>query len=119
MMKKTLLIAAVALSMGMGLTGCATSSGNANIKNESVVSQIQSGKSTKADVQKLLGSPQYDEPDSNGDSVWTYQHLETSAVNMIPFATLVKGDMSAEQNLIVRFGSDGVVKGVGKGGHQF
>jgi hypothetical protein len=38
---------------------------------------------------------------------------------MIPFATLVKGDMSAEQNLIVRFGSDGVVKGVGKGGHQF
>ena len=114
-MKKSMVTGNIILAVlvAVGLSGCAQSSGNANINDSAKVASIQVGKSTKDDVRQVLGAPQYDEPDSNGDSVWTYQHIKTDAN---PFGVLLGGSIE-EKNLVIRFGADGVVKGVGKGGN--
>ncbi len=105
---------AISLLVAISLSGCANNSGNENIKDANKVASIQVGKSTKTDVQSILGAPQYDEPDSNGDSLWTYQHISTSAN---PFGILLGGSIE-EKNVMIRFGADGIVKGIGKGGNK-
>lgn len=44
------------LSLLVLITGCATA-GNPAVMDQSVVSQIEIGKSTKADIRRLLGEP--------------------------------------------------------------
>ncbi|CAJ4332526.1 lipoprotein [Burkholderia pseudomallei] len=95
------------------LFGCA-SYGNDAISDQQKVSSIQVGKTSKADVKNVLGTPGNVAFADNGDEIWTYQHVSTSAAAYIPFVGLFKNGIH-EDNLTIRFNSRGVVKAVGQG----
>ncbi len=56
-MKKSILVIGLAAVLVGGLSGCAPGYGNASARNENALAQIHKGVTTKADVQRLLGTP--------------------------------------------------------------
>ncbi len=95
--------------LALALTGCAI--GNAEITDKNKVSQIQEGKTTKKEVQALLG-----EPDSvfrdNGEEIWTYNHAKTSAKAYIPIIGTMFKDKFTANNLTIKFDRRGIVVGI-------
>jgi len=82
-------LAAVAVSLAVLLTGCAT--GNTSIANESTSTLSQKlvkGKTTKADVSKNFGEPS-ERGMNESKEYWAYQMAQSSAKTFIPFASLV------------------------------
>lgn len=83
------------------LAGCASSFGAKQITDEKVVAQIEKGKSTKADVEKLLGKPASVDFTDAGFEKWFYAHTW--------------GLGQRAETLTVRFTAEGIVDRIGKG----
>ena len=115
------------------LSGC-YSTGNANIKNQDLVAQVQMGKSTKDDVRRLLGEP-YSVSRSSGQVAspvdptqtaalvewWTYIHAssETDAKSYIPFIGWLIGSSTHEQeHFQVGFDQKGIVQHFTSGAYK-
>jgi outer membrane protein assembly factor BamE (lipoprotein component of BamABCDE complex) len=81
--------------------------------DQSKVDQIQKGVTTKAQVREWLGEPEQVTKSDSGDETWMYSYLHSSAKaqNFIPYVGLFVGGSNTEnQNTVVVFGSDGIVK---------
>lgn len=118
-MKKSILVVGLAAVLVGGLSACAPGApgyGNAAARNENALDQIHKGVTTKADVQRLLGTPTspYQE---DGRSVWQYQHIEVSALAIVPFASMVTNTMD-EKNVNIYFDKTDIVEAVEIGGQK-
>ena len=92
------------------MTGCASTGHEVD---QSKVSQIQKGVTTKAQVREWLGDPEQVAISDSGDETWTYMYMHASAQaqNFIPLVGgFVAGENVENQNTTVIFGPDGVVK---------
>ncbi len=98
------------------MTGCAT--GTQAIADQDKVAQIQPGKTTSKQVEALLGKPGDVALEAGGEKVWTYQRVEQSWKAFVPGLNVTNGAMR-EQNLVIRFDRNSVVKAVGAGEHKF
>jgi outer membrane protein assembly factor BamE (lipoprotein component of BamABCDE complex) len=99
------------------LFGC-TSVGNTQIEDPNLVAQIQPGKSTKADVQRLMGPPTKQTYLDSGDTVWEYDlsQSQIKPTSFIPYFSMVAGGTNVEEHtLTVRFNNEGIVKEYGSG----
>jgi outer membrane protein assembly factor BamE (lipoprotein component of BamABCDE complex) len=75
--------------------------------------QIERGKTTKAQVVQLLGSPDHVTTRASGDTIFIYQYARASAkpATFIPiFGPLVGGANVQHQMFMVSFGPDGIVR---------
>ena len=110
-MKKCLISAALAVT----LVGCA-SSGNQQLKNEpetSVQSKIQEGKTTKAEVKGLFGSPDAVSYTDGGNEIWKYSFakVKVNGTTFIPFYGLFhNGTNGTKKELTILFKDDKVQK---------
>lgn len=80
---------ALAVALAVTLAGCA-SSGNQQLKNEtetSVQSKIQEGKTTKAEVKSVFGSPDAVSYTDGGNEIWkyTFAKVKVNGTSFIPF----------------------------------
>jgi outer membrane protein assembly factor BamE (lipoprotein component of BamABCDE complex) len=96
--------------------GCTT--GSQAIADPNKVAQIQPGKTNTKQVEDLLGKPEDDSLQANGEKVWTYQRVQQGWNAFDPGLNMA-GDSMHEQNLTIRFDRNGVVKAVGAGEHKF
>ena len=81
------------LGLMVMVMGCATS-GNPSVQNDAMTKQIIAGKTTKAEVTKLLGSPNMTyEADENGRpiEIWSYafSSIESNPALYIPIVGLL------------------------------
>ena len=81
------------LGLMLMVMGCATS-GNPSVQNDAMTKQIIAGKTTKAEVTKLLGSPNMTyEADENGRpiEIWSYafSSIESNPALYIPIVGLL------------------------------
>ncbi|MDA4645798.1 hypothetical protein [Enterobacter hormaechei] len=110
-MKKFMLAAMLAASVA----GCA-SSGNQQLKNEtetSVQSKIQEGKTTKAEVKSLFGSPDAVSYTDGGNEIWKYAfaNVKVNGTTFIPFYGLFhNGTNGTKKELTILFKEDKVQK---------
>jgi outer membrane protein assembly factor BamE (lipoprotein component of BamABCDE complex) len=103
------------LLMGLLVMGCATS-GNPNAKDQNLVSQVRIGFSTKDDVRRLFGEPNFSSQ-SDMMEIWSYAHanLETSAVTFVPIVGLFAGSSKMETSSVAfTFNQDGVVQNISR-----
>ena len=114
----------------LSLAGC-YSSGNASIKNQELIAQVQMGKSTKEDVRRLFGEP--DSVTRTSSQVasagnpsqmvmivewWSYTHAsaQTDAKSFIPFVGWFLGGSTYESDYFqVGYDTKGVVQHVTSG----
>jgi outer membrane protein assembly factor BamE (lipoprotein component of BamABCDE complex) len=98
------------------VAGCA-SWGNEQIRDQSVISQIQPGTTTKEEIRTLIGEPTEITFSDNGDETWKYVLSKTQmrASSFIPIVGLFTGGADMQSyTLTIRF-KDNIVKFVGKG----
>jgi len=106
---------AVAVLLGLALTGC-VSSGNDSLKKEtevSVKSKITEGVTTKSDIKTMFGSPAKTSFTDGGKEIWTYELADVSsdAVSYIPIVNLFGSSASGtKKELVVMFDGDKVQK---------
>jgi outer membrane protein assembly factor BamE (lipoprotein component of BamABCDE complex) len=97
------------------LIGCA-STGNESLRNESeagVQSKLVEGKSTKAQVRSMFGSPMRTTFTDGGLEIWTFEfkNVSADAVTYIPIVNMFGATASGtKKELVVLFGRDGVVQ---------
>ena len=120
----------VLIAILLTVAGCA-SSGNANVKNQELIDQIQMGKSTKNDVRRLLGEPnsvsrtssQVANPADPKQMLtlvewWSYVHAsaETDAKSFVPFVGAFIGSTTHEStHLTAGFDQKGIVQHITTG----
>ena len=110
-MKKLILVVGCLALLG----GCA-SSGNQKLKAEteaSVSQKIQEGKTTKAEVRTLFGSPGTTSFTDSGMEMWKYLFVDVSAdaISYVPIVGAFGGSSSGTQKeLTILFDTDNVVK---------
>lgn len=96
------------------VSGCMSiQGGQQSIADESKVSQIRKGKSTKVDIMNLFGEPGGKSFEENGDEVWVYMYTKTSVdpKTYIPIVGAFAGGASSKtNNLSIVFAKNGVVK---------
>jgi outer membrane protein assembly factor BamE (lipoprotein component of BamABCDE complex) len=114
---QSLAASVVAGALVVSVVGCGgRESGQKAIADQTKISQIQKGASTKADIQSLFGNPSGRSFGAAGDEVWTYRYQSTS-VDPKTFIPLVGGFVGGAtvqaDTLIVSFGHDGLVKSYG------
>ncbi len=87
------LVAILALS---SLTACETleetmgvAGGNSRINNTALVNQLVKGKTTIADVTRLLGSPQTTEAMTGGETKWEYTRFRPEGLNGTKITMLI------------------------------
>ena len=108
-MRKISLITTSLLLGTVLFTGCAVKTGNDKIENvtqDNILSMIEDGKSTKADVRKAFGEPRNIGFMDNGLEKWEYHHSRSvqKGVNYVPVVNLfVKGTDDTKKTLIVLF----------------
>jgi outer membrane protein assembly factor BamE (lipoprotein component of BamABCDE complex) len=109
-MKNALVFCCVAAFMA----GCA-SVGNENLRNESSASidqKIIKGKTTKAEVVKVLGSADETSFTDSGNEIWKYRHVVSTAkaVSFIPVVALfAAGSDQEKKEVVILFDKEGVV----------
>jgi outer membrane protein assembly factor BamE (lipoprotein component of BamABCDE complex) len=92
--------------------GCATVGRKLD---ESQIDQIQKGKTTKAEVLQLLGSPDQMTRNSSGTTVmmYLYAHATAKPATYIPIIGAFAGGANVQnQSVTVTIGSDGLVSDV-------
>jgi len=92
------------------LFGCVSISlpiGQKEITKKEIVSQIKTGKSTKAEVQALLGEPLAVRFMDTDEEIWQYAYQPGGSVSFSFTLDLV--------SLTIRFTKDGIVKEKGYG----
>lgn len=110
-MKKFLFAAMLAATVA----GCA-SSGNQKLKNEtetSVQNKIQQGKTTKAEVKSIFGSPDAVSYTDGGNEIWKYAFakVKVNGTTFIPFYGLFhNGTNGTKKELTILFKDDKVQK---------
>ncbi len=108
-MRKISLITTSLLLGTVLFTGCAVKTGNDKIENvtqDNILSMIEDGKSTKADVRKAFGEPRNIGFMDNGLEKWEYHHSRSvqKGVNYVPVVNwFVKGTDDTKKTLIVLF----------------
>ncbi|MCT7464799.1 outer membrane protein assembly factor BamE [Aliarcobacter cryaerophilus] len=108
-MRKISLITTSLLLGTVLFTGCAVKTGNDRIENvtqDNILSMIEDGKSTKADVRKAFGEPRNIDFMDNGLEKWEYHHSRSvqKGVNYVPVVNwFVKGTDDTKKTLIVLF----------------
>lgn len=106
---------ALAVALAVTLTGCA-SSGNQKLKSEtetSVQSKIQEGKTTKAEVKTLFGSPDAVSYTDGGNEIWKYSFakVKVNGTSFIPFYGLFhNGTNGTKKELTILFKDNTVQK---------
>lgn len=116
-MKKVWTLALFALATVASFS-CAVH-GNKSITDPKIVAQVEKGKSTKADVKKVLGEPATVDFSDTGLEKWIYVYTKAQVrgTTFIPFAgNFVGGTDTKTDTLTVQFDKEGVVMNVG-GGH--
>lgn len=104
-----------ALMMAIIMTGCA-SVGNEKLRaetEESVATKIVEGKTTKAEVKGLFGSPSRTSFTDSGMEIWNYEFVNVAAdaVSYIPIVGAFGGSVSGtKKELVVLFDLAGIVK---------
>ena len=97
------------------LTGCA-STGNEILRKESETSmstKMVEGKTSKADVRGMFGSPNKTTFTDGGLEIWNYEFSNVSldAVSYVPIVNMFGGSSSGKKKeLVVLFDSTGIVK---------
>jgi outer membrane protein assembly factor BamE (lipoprotein component of BamABCDE complex) len=98
------------------VTSACVSVGPKAITDRSVVSQIEVGKSTRADVTALLGFPITASYGHQGEETWHYGRI-TNYPTAFAFVPVVKavapGLGETTREFAVTFSPDGIVKGLG------
>ena len=98
---------------------CSCSSfGTKKIIDADLILKIEKGKSSKADVKALLEDPVKITFTDNNEEIWEYSYSKSTIrpATFIPCLGLLAGGADTEiHSLTLRFGADGIVKGVGKG----
>jgi outer membrane protein assembly factor BamE (lipoprotein component of BamABCDE complex) len=92
------------------LAGCASTGRKID---QSAADKIEKGKTTKAGVISLIGSPELITRKSNGDTIFVYNYTRATAkpATFIPYiGPFVGGANVQHQSTSVTFGPDGVVK---------
>lgn len=113
MKSKFALLALVAATMAM--TGCA-SVGNETLRTESEASikgKIVEGKTTKAQVKAIYGSPMKTSFTDGGLEIWTYEFSKVTAdaASYIPIVNLFGASSSGtRKELVAMFDSAGILK---------
>ena len=108
-MRKISLITTSLLLGTVLFTGCAVKTGNDRIENvtqDNILSMIEDGKSTKADVGKTFGEPKNIDFMDNGLEKWEYHHSRSvqKGVNYVPVVNwFVKGTDDTKKTLLVLF----------------
>lgn len=104
-MKKLLSVLLIA-----GLAACASTGRKID---QAAADSIEKGKTTKAEVIGLIGSPDLITRRGNGDTVFGYNYSRATAkpASFIPYIGPLVGGMNIQQqNTSITFGPDGVVK---------
>ncbi len=113
-MKQTYLLAALCAA-ALTLTGCA-STGNETLRNESeaaIQGKITEGKTTKAEVRKMYGSPLKTSFTDGGLEVATYEfsNVSSDAINYVPIVNWFGSSSSGtKKELVVLFDRANVVQ---------
>jgi outer membrane protein assembly factor BamE (lipoprotein component of BamABCDE complex) len=92
------------------------SAGTRAITDAGVVSQIEVGKSTQADVTALLGYPLTASYGGQGEETWHYRYITTypKPTAMVPVVKAVTPNLGeTTRELAVTFSPDGTVKSLG------
>jgi outer membrane protein assembly factor BamE (lipoprotein component of BamABCDE complex) len=92
------------------LAGCVSSGRKVD---QSAADKIEKGKTTKAEVISLIGSPDRITRTGRGDTIFMYNYVRATAkpATFIPiFGPLVGGANVQHQMYMVTFGPDGIVK---------
>ncbi len=124
------LLALAILLLSTLLYGCA-SSGNPAVANQELVSQIKLGTSTKDDVRRLLGEPNFVSrsasqmhsfpgmtPKRNVTEIWSYAYtnIQTNPATFIPVVGLFAGSTTVRtDSFAVMFDDQGVVQHITTG----
>ncbi len=97
------------------LVGCA-SAGNETLRKESdssVQSKMTVGKTTKAEVKAMFGSPIKTSFTDNGLEIWNFEfsNVSADAISYVPIVNLFGGSASGKKKeLVVLFDDAGIVK---------
>lgn len=103
------------ITAGLILAGCA-GTGNQALRAEterSVATKLEEGKTTKAEVRSLFGSPAKTEFTDGGLEMWRYEFTNVSAdaVSFIPIVNLFGNSASGvKKELVVLFDETSVVR---------
>ena len=114
-MKYQRLLLAASLSLAMLTLGCA-SVGNETLRSESegtISQKMVEGKTSKAEVRKMFGSPMKTTFTDGGLEIWTYEFSKVSAdaVSYIPIVSMFGGSSSGtKKELVVMYDDKGLVK---------
>jgi outer membrane protein assembly factor BamE (lipoprotein component of BamABCDE complex) len=98
------------------LISACVSAGTKAVTDPGVVSQIEVGKSTQADVAALLGSPIATSYDGQGEETWHYTWITAypTAWAFVPVVKAVAPSLGeTTRELAVTFSQQGTVKGLG------
>lgn len=113
MKSKLYLVSLAALSLA--LAAC-MSTGNESLRKESektVATKIIEGKTTKAEVKTMFGSPLKTSFTDGGLEIWNFElsKMSADAINYVPFVGLFGGTASGTmKQLVILFDDKGVVK---------
>ena len=114
-MKHTSILFAIGMVIAMLTSGCA-STGNETLRTESegsVSQKIVEGKTSKAEVRKMFGSPMKTSFTDGGLEIWAYEFTKISAdaVSYIPIVSMFGGSSSGtKKELVVMFDDKGLIK---------
>jgi len=111
MSKIIALLVAVSLVCLTG-TGCVSAHGNKSVADVQTTSQIQKGKTTKAEVRSMLGEPGTKSEMADGSEMWSYSYYrgQTRLATFIPYVGLLFGGHKSESHSLgVGFDPNGVV----------
>ena len=103
------------VSVLLGLSAC-VSAGTKAITDAGVVSQIEVGKSTRADVTALLGYPLTASYGDQGEETWYYTRITMypTAFQFVPVVKAFTPSLGeSTRALAVTFSRDGTVKSLG------
>lgn len=117
-MRKVLLTALIIVALA--LAGCA-SSGNPKVADFNPATQIEYGKTTKAEIKAMLGEPNWKKYGANGKEIWVYSYgqAQMKPATFIPIVGLFAGGMDTQgRSLTFVFDEKGVIQKEGSGDAQ-
>lgn len=100
------------IAIAVILTACASSGRKLD---QSKVDQIKQDVTTKAEVLKLIGSPENITKDGNGNTTFSYTYFYASSKgeNFIPVVNMFAGGVNTKsQSVSIQFGANDVVKSI-------
>jgi hypothetical protein len=112
-MKRVALVGIMAVAFFT--VGCA-STGNETLRKESestVSMKMTEGKTTKAEVKSMFGSPLKTSFTDGGAEIWNYEFSNVSldAISYVPVVSMFGGTSSGKKkDLVILFDNEGIVK---------